>query len=109
MLYKRRSGLLPGVPADSVVFYGGFCEKSSNGWTAAFTEEDSLLTVRVPKEPGLYYFGAYEPYKSLTKDALTEEKRGYSAAQKREALEAALECYKGTVWEDYIRAELDKR
>ncbi len=150
---------ITGTPADSVVFYGGFCEKSSNGWTprytyifsevsplhlyadqaltrthffvsspvrpgstymlrqwigysgwtAAFTEADSLLTVQVPKEPGLYYFGAYEPYKSLTKDALTEEKRGYSAAQKREALEAALECYKGTVWEDCIRAELDKR
>ena len=79
------------------------------GPAASFSEKDSILTVRVPKEPGLYYFGYYDGYTSIVKKSLKEFRRPSSASMKREALEAALECYKGTVWEDYIRAELDKR
>lgn|GEM_PF-780011 len=77
-----------------------------NGFIFTFTEEDSLVTVHVPKEPGLYYFECYDAYTSLRKNA--PRKLRSSPSMQKEALEEALKCYKGTVWEEYIQAELDK-
>ena len=75
-------------------------------YAVTFTEEDSLLTVNVPKEPGLYFFGCYDAKKSLEKGTLKE--LGNSARWNKRILVEALRRYKGTVWEEYIRAELDK-
>lgn len=78
-------------------------------WQKFFTEENSLITVEVPDKPGLYYIGCYDALKTEQNGQLTENSRHSSASMKRTALKAVLERYKGTVWEDYIRAELDKR
>lgn len=73
-----------------------------------FDEDTTILTVDIPQEPGLYYFGFYDGFTYITKGKLQLFKSSSSKKIKKEALEAVLECYKGTEWEDYIRKELEK-
>ncbi len=72
-----------------------------------FDEDTSILAVDIPQEPGLYYFGFYDADNSIEKQQPVKLDSN-SNALKKEALEAVLECYKGTEWEDYIRKELEK-
>ena len=78
-------------------------------WQKTFSEDNSLIIINLPTEPGLYYFGCYDALKTDQSGQLTENPRHSSASMKRTALKEALECYKGTVWEDRIKAELDRK
>ncbi|MBR1913075.1 MAG: hypothetical protein IJ828_12070 [Treponema sp.] len=78
-----------------------------NCYNFYFNEQNSPLTVKIPVEPGLYYFGFYDAFNSIEKQKPVKLDSN-SKALRREALEAVLECYKGTEWEDYIRKELEK-
>ena len=77
-------------------------------WQKVYTEETSPLIIEMPKEPGLYYFGYYDSVETMQKDTPVESIKNPSSFMQKAALKAALECYRGTVWEEYIQAELDK-
>ena len=71
-----------------------------------FMPHNSPLIIKVPEEPGLYYFGSYAGYNSLSWGRLIDWTSKPSDEMKPKALEKALAYYKGTAWEPLIKKEL---
>ncbi|MCR4900534.1 MAG: hypothetical protein K5907_06945 [Treponema sp.] len=81
-------------------------------WSGYRSMQDHYFDIKVPEEPGIYYFGYYngqdsyrmgEPVKMSGLFVTTNPVK-----QEKECLEYALKKYKGTAWEPVIRERLEE-
>lgn len=76
--------------------------------------DGSFLDFKAPKKPGLYYFGAYDPYYSVKEDSPTDHlyfSNGQTIDDKTKelkALKAVMTYAKGTAWEPIVQARIDQ-
>ena len=85
-------------------------------WSETYSMQETGLDIKIPDEPGLYYFGYYSGSDSYRTNSFVPASTGLfqlaSAAtpEKREltCLRQALQFYKGTEWEAVIKARMEE-
>lgn len=81
-------------------------------WGDVYTMQYNYFDIKIPEEPGIYYFGYYNGKESFEKGEPVPMSGIFATTnpvkQEKECLEAALKQYKGTDWEPVIRNRLEE-
>lgn len=81
-------------------------------WNDVYTMQWNYFDIKIPEEPGIYYFGYYSGKESYEQGEPVPMTGIFATTnpvkQERECLEAALKQYKGTDWEPVIRNRMEE-
>ncbi len=81
-------------------------------WSDVYSLQNNGFDIKIPEEPGIYFFGYYNGQDSFTNGEPKEMKGLFATTnpvkQERECLQFALKKYKGTDWEPVIQKRLEE-
>ena len=81
-------------------------------WNDTYPMQDNSFDIKIPEEPGVYFFGYYNGQNSFQQGVPVQPAGLFATTnpvkQQKECLEAALRIYKGTEWEAAIKEKLEE-
>ena len=80
-------------------------------WNPTYSLQENYFDIKIPDEPGIYFFGYYNGGGSVTNGKNVEQTGLFSSTvEKAElyCLKEALKVYKGTAWEPVIKARIEE-
>ena len=80
-------------------------------WSETYTMQNTAFDIKIPEEPGLYYFGTYSGANSHSTNSKVVSRGLFNASDEKlelNCLKEVLKKYKGTAWEPVIKERMEE-